>query len=1133
MSKPSSVQRRFHRLAASGASLVVLAAAFTAVPALAESSPAPDAGELLGEAGLAVTIQREAQRSYWTSAAPMDQRIRITAPRPNIMIANPGTPFTARDPVNVNGVGQMAIDTGGGGVGICTGSLINPRTVIFAAHCVNTAAAANYGANSGGQAIAWGFETDTLDNAPGETSELAKWLLGDANGAGKYQTNVGQAFYNSNYVSYNPQSLEPDANLFLYADLATASLDTPATNVPTWALLFSQLPAVPITADGTGYHVTITGYGGNGTGTSGTQPIDFRRRVAENTLGALASIDEFENFLFETAYTANPQNLYWIDFDDPLRGTAQASVFDFNAWRDNALPNEGTVAGGDSGGPLILDRAFAKSVIIGVLSGAYPRFFGGQPKDGYGTTAFYQPLYLYWDWIAANNFYHYVGAKSGDGDWNDASHWVTNLDPSYQVIVDGKLVNGIPTRPGDGNTEQPGFGQACYESGGSSTCMDIASAGPGQGVQNLAALPAATLENGLPGATGFVPGNYDGDRIARVKPRYFDVTLGAAGTTTLGSNVVIDRFSITNGAAMLDIKSGGSLTSLGAITQGTGTMQVNGGLATPGDYYMLTGGLNGTGVITTPYFTSTAGTISPGASGTAGALGTLTFVGNTIFASGTTYMVDLGGNGQSDRIAVKAGAPGSGIADLGGRLALSFMPGTRPVDGGTYRIVTAENGTTGAFITPEISAIVTSQLTYQNGAVDLMLAIGDYADVVDPASAVQRSYAALMDGNRAGSYAALSGLYEPLDLDSVAGVRGFFEAAAPRGETLRTATAVAATATMDRFLRQRVQAVRPGEASGQLAVSGNPLPMASMNSPVRAAAPLDGALGFMDETAQPVSQLADDASGYLVAGYLEGSSLPMPGAGAAARDSFDGWFAAFGLEKAVSDRATVGFTISYADVTGAEAMAGDQAGARLVQGTLYGAMGAGKGLHMDLRLSAGVLSSDSRRSVTLAATPYRLTMDQNALALSAEGGIGFELARASSLSLVPRLSLRYESIGFGRAEERGGPMALVVHRKAYQALEGRLGLSLSGQAGRVRPYLSAYYVHDFLGQPLTFGAGFVGGMATAPFALAAKDDNWAEASGGLTFDLGGGAALAVEADMTALRRDLRSQSYRGRLNLGF
>lgn len=1156
---PAAFRGANRALKTGGASLAALAAALIAAPACAESSAAPDAGELLGKAGLVTTVQREAQASYWQAGdirtAVHNQRIEVVAPQPNILIADPGTPTTARDPVNVNGIGQMIVDYGIYGISLCTGTLINPRTVLFAAHCVNSAAPSNYGANSGGQAIAWGFENNTLANAPGEENELLTWLGYAPGSAGKYQSNVAKAFYNSNYVNYNPLSLEPAAQSFLYGDVATSSLDTPAANVPTWALLFSHLPAAPITADGTGYHVTISGYGGNGTDTNGALPIDFRRRVAENTLGALASIDEFEASLFYSSSGNLPQNLYWTDFDDPLRFTDAASPFDFNALRDNALPNEGATAGGDSGGPLILDRTFAKSVLLGVLSGGYPGFFEGQPENSYGTVSFYQPLYLFWDWIAANNFYHYVGAKAGDGNWTDPGHWVTNLDPAYQVIVNGQLVNRIPGEPGAGNTDQPGFGQACFQDSTGSECYDVATgeiiygdnpigtedAPPpernsairgAKSASAVAALRYPTLANGLPGETGFVPDNFDGDRLAQLKPNYFDVTLGAAGKTTLNSIVVIDRFTIANAAATLDIQAGGSLTSLMSITQGTGTMQVNGALTSPGDYFMLTGGLNGTGVITTPFFTSMAGTISPGVTGNAGTIGALTFRGNTIFASGTTYMVDLGVPGASDQIVVVAGPTGGGIANVGGKLAISFASGVRPVDGSTYRILTAENEVTGAFATPTISAVIRPELTYLADAVDLKLSIGSYANVVDPALAVQRSYAALLDGNRAGSYSDLAGLYDTLDLQDVAGVRSFMEAATPRTETLRTATARAATETADRFFRQRLNAIRPGEASGELAVNGNPLPLASRSSFARNFAPLEGSLSLAD-VGTSAGKLADDASGYLTAGYIDGSSQAMPTAVSLGRDQFDGWFAAFGLEKAVSVQATIGFGLSYSDLNGTTGGAAQQAGAQLVQGHVYGALAAGKGLMLDLRVSAGLLSSDSQRSVTLVSTPYALNLQQDSLAFAAEAGIGYDVIKGGKISFVPRASLRYASIGFDRAAEVGGPMALAVERQAYKALESRFGASVAGTVGKVRAHLEASFVRDLMDQKTGFDAGFVGGTALAPFALAGTDDNWAEVSGGLSFDLGRKAVFAVEADSTVFRSDLRNQTYRGSLTLRF
>eukprot|EP01034_Spumella_vulgaris_P001316 gene1316-1732_t len=303
--------------------------------------------------------------------------------------------------------------------------------------------------------------------------------------AGCLAAPVGPAFYNANWLAYNPLSLEPEASSFLYGDVAVAALDTPAANIPTWAVLFSPLPAPDaITAAGTGYNVGIAGYGNTGTGTSGASGSDFRRRAAENILGALTDLQTFEGFLFGGAPNGLTQNLYFMDFDDPRRGMTGASPFDFNAFRDNARTNpngaslEGITSQGDSGGPLILQN-FSRQVVIGVLSGGYTRFFGGQPANGYGTVSFYQPAYLYWDWIAANNPYHYVSAKAGNGSWTDPNHWVSTIDPSYMILSNGQLVNGIPALTGEQKTGTTGdFGQICFQSGGVSDCLDTRTSVP-------------------------------------------------------------------------------------------------------------------------------------------------------------------------------------------------------------------------------------------------------------------------------------------------------------------------------------------------------------------------------------------------------------------------------------------------------------------------------------------------------------------------------------------------------------------------------------------------------------------------------------------------------------------------------
>lgn len=1131
---------------------------------------------------------------------------------PEIVInsSNGNTPTTARDPNNITGVGQMILDEQNGFIGLCTGTLINPRTVIFAAHCVNERAANAYGQDSGGQPIGFGFSNS--NNTAG-ASAFGTWLNGgSASGGVKYASTPSLYMYDANYVAYNPLSTEPNAAGFLYGDIAMASLDTPAANVPTWALLFSQLPAVPITAAGTGYHVTIDGYGNNGTGTAGsTGGIDYRRRIAENTLGALASLGDFEQFLFGsggTTSTTNPQNLYWIDFDDPRRGTASASPYDFNAWRDNALPQEGITASGDSGGPLILDRAYAKQLVIGVLSGGYTRFYSAQPANGYGTAAFYQPLYLYWDWIAANNPYHYVSAVAGNGAWTDPTHWVTNLDPNYYVLSGGAPVNGVPTTPGAGNTDQPGFGQACFQTATVSDCYDVAtgtetvatkpigtasddpanvstgsvaddkgaaeSASLGDGeatgqvysktdvtsgyltaqdasAQAVAALPTPTLANGLPGATGFVPNNDDGNRLTSTAPKYFDVTLSANGTTTLGTAATVDRFTLSGAGAMLDIQAGGSLTSLMSITQGIGTMQVNGSLTTPGDYMALLGGINGTGTITTPFFTSVAATISPGSTGAAGAVGTLNFRGNVILSSGTTYMVDIAGAGSSDKIAVAATTfsgsqvttgqkvaealvPTNGIANIGGRVQVNFTNAVRAND--LYTILTAEGGVTGTFLTPAaISAILTPKFIYSANAVQMQIQAGLYTSVVDRNSSVQGVYATLLDQNRGGPSGA-SGLYATLDLQSVATIRAALDALAPTTETIGDSTATATVETTTGFFTDRLSEMNPSNLGGTFARYGAPTQVAALN--LNGMGGISG-MGFggasvMNDSSEPMMQassLPETMAAFVAGGYIDGDSSAMRGSPVTGRDNYNGWYVAGGIETQVDDSAAIGFALTYSRVDGTGAMVGQTARSTTYLGTLYGKYVASGGLAVDTQFSAGLLDNYTKRSVSFLGTPYTLTSDDHALVINSEVGIGkdFDL---TNVKVTPRVAFRGTHVELTPTAETGGPMALQYNRVSLDSAQGRAGLTIGG-TGKVRPWVSGSYVHDFIRRQNAIAANFVGSnTAGALFLLNNDDQDWFEASGGITLHTGS-VDLSASAETTLDRGDLSNQTYRGSISFRF
>ena len=215
---------------------------------------------------------------------------------------------------SINGVGQQIafIQTGPttAGLSLCTGSLINPRTVITAAHCVYNNPMHRYGSNTGtgpgvsgnfgtggapvtskGIPLSFGFESLNRNcfNAAGlpftcpagQKGPYETWR--DAS----FQTIESRHIYNANQVWYGtgaqPVALGGGGE-FANQDIALVTLDTHANGIPTWTLLFSPLDGPT--------HATITGYGGAGVGLSGIgnlAGIDYRRRSAENMIDDLMS----------------------------------------------------------------------------------------------------------------------------------------------------------------------------------------------------------------------------------------------------------------------------------------------------------------------------------------------------------------------------------------------------------------------------------------------------------------------------------------------------------------------------------------------------------------------------------------------------------------------------------------------------------------------------------------------------------------------------------------------------------------------------------------------------------------------------------------------------------------------------
>ncbi|WP_054310766.1 autotransporter outer membrane beta-barrel domain-containing protein [Mesorhizobium sp. 1M-11] len=109
-------------------------------------------------------------------------------------------------------------------------------------------------------------------------------------------------------------------------------------------------------------------------------------------------------------------------------------------------------------------------------------------------------------------------------------------------------------------------------------------------------------------------------------------------------------------------------------------------------------------------------TIAPGNS-----IGTLSVAGDVTFAAGSTYEVEIAGNGTSDRIATK------GKATLGGAkvAVVALDAATSYQDGRSYMILMADGGVAGSFDPAVLSrsAFLDATLVHGANAVDLKIAV--------------------------------------------------------------------------------------------------------------------------------------------------------------------------------------------------------------------------------------------------------------------------------------------------------------------------------------------------------------------------------------------------------------------------
>ena len=1009
--------------------------------------------------------------------------------------------------VDVTGVGQMTVrpNQATTSLGLCTGTLINPRTVIFAAHCVNDQAANTYGFASGGTAIAFGFSANNLP-------AVRRWVGLDGGVAN--QTDVDYNIYNVEQVWYDERSL---ATGFLEADVALATLDTHAGGIPTWTMLFS-----PLTAE---THGVINGYGARGFGPNGsTLGIDFRRRIAENMISSASSLNDRNNFLFGPDDYGLPQTLYNTDFDSPAGQDVFDDTngrFDFDLYDGAALPREGTTAGGDSGSALVADELFDKPVVTAVLSGG-SRFFGNNPADpltyqpfsSYGTQSFYQPLYLFWDQIVANNSYVYASSRPGSRDWLNPNHWVQDMDPNYGINVDGELVNALPGFEAPGVTgDTPKFGNICFLD----DCADLSTLS----VALDEGAPNSVYIEGGPGSRYFVPNNVVADPSSDIRARYYEVTLAALGNTRLRDDITIDRLNI-KGGALLSITSQGNLTVLGDYTQTGGWLDVNGSLTT-GEAFLGSGILTGAGFFDPTYLTSVSGSILPGLA--LGDVGTLTIAGDVILASETLTFFDVNRFGN-DKLAVIGDADNAGIISLGGTAAVINGFGRRSARyGQNFEIITAQGGVQNTFdnVVGRIGVLY-PELSYgSNNVVARMRAIrfSDFFGNSGITNPFALAFGSVFDILRANSYTDLANVYGLIDVMEAGELSATFQnlSASQAGRT--TTLDEKQGSAMRTLVSDRLSLLGSGSGvAGKFQIIGAPEVLDGRRQITGSSASLTSFAKNYQSSNWNAVTLPENMSGFMSAGY-DRSALAFSDNNAGTQQG--SWHIAMGLEFGLDDRTTFGTAFGYAN--GVQEVGGSVANVETNQASVYGNYRLGGNFYVGGQASMSYSQIDSNSRVTAGLSSSNLNTNSLAFASEIEAGYNIDV---DGLMLTPRASIGYSSYSVEGFRDNAGSLALAVDDISRSGLEAKVGMKISGSTKlsyasgwSFQPTMKLDYVNRISGNDTNFRVRFLDAENVSlllPIGL--QDASYGEIKGGFNFTNG---ALSFGA---AVESRLGQQIYR-------
>ena len=1069
----------------------------------------------------------------------------------------------------------------------CTGSMINARTVISAAHCFDSFPEQVYADGPGSLTPIIAYGPDTF-------VPLFNWLQSNE----QFVDDLNGLTFGVDLMMH-PDSPVNGQTDFPAADVAMIALANPLYTLPTYGMLFSPIPEDVFNE---GVLVNQIGYGTFYPGSNAAAgTINGRRRAGENMLGLMASQNDFFQALANNPGAGFPapgnnQLLYWTDFDLPgrtgtcertnLGPTGEDSIFcDDNVPGDgvrldgdtvvlpgpsidyfpgDALPNEAATAGGDSGGPLMAMNLFNNPLILGVLSGGFVDGIFHTAGQSYGEVSYYNPLFTYHQWISENNPYKYVSALAGDGLWSDPDHWIQGLDPNYFVYdANGQIVNGLPDGEEGGLDQRRPIAGVVFDTPVAETDPADASASvggdlgveltnfaaggvvaiaPGDLRENAAGSVWATPEaagvqtvSGLvqtltgPGYTGFVPDNFYGGVNApafQAPAQFFDVTLAAAGTTTLDlPSVEIDNLTLAGGDARLVIGESSFLASLIGVNVIAGELEVNGDLFSR-ELVLWNGLLNGTGSISLfdPNAFLGNGEILDGAvfnvggvvtAGAVGATGVLSIYGDYVQSSGGVLGVDWSATG-ADLLEVY------GDVSLNGIIAVNPLGGYVPTYGDTRRILNFTGDRVGQFAGDNLPGVLYLATTYGSDFVSVTVEAESFFTHAQFQNGAQSGIASRLDEARDTSYASLSALYGQVDLLSGDALTSAFENLVPHEHyQLRRAS----EAHLELFSSQmRDVALGQGrmDSTGQALAAGFTTQLMGAEQTMGLN---DASLALAADQAAGGPNIQDQGNGWRIfgaAGVTDGELDTTT----VSSSELEGNYGFVGFDYQSLSWLRVGATLGYANSEVESLLVGGGQARSDVDTLQVGvfALAQQGGLTGLLSASHSGHSADTDRTAVVGGSSFRTTGGQDGHTNAITGALAYDLSpMESALKLTPIVSATWSETRFDAGDQSGSVVAMTVDPSEYVELVGRVGLAASTQfrlGGAVmEPRLYAGIAADARGSDEAVIASF--NAASGPIVidpLGNQDNDWSEFSLGMTAYLDTGLAVAVSYESLSDRR---------------